>query len=276
MFSKMKIGDFAELNSISIQTLRYYEKVGLIVPAYIDSETNYRYYHLNQSASVDIIQFLKGFEFSLNEIKVLLEESDDLSLLETLIQEKHQALIAEKKRIEKRINSLDSFQENMFEYQLNQNKDSMEIKKFPKRHILTYPLRKNIYQMSELEYEYHLREFKQHLVGKGFQRADFNRIGSTIQRENFVKQVFLSQELFMFVPKKISEVPTISLPAGNYAVYYCHSFSDELKRLDQFYQMIKAQGLQVMGDYICEVIYEVPKLNDNQRNMFIRMQVPVI
>lgn len=49
-----------------------------------------------------------------------------------------------------------------------------------------------------------------------------------------------------------------------------------MNRLDQFYQMIKAQGLQVMGDYICEVIYEVPKLNDNQRNMFIRMQVLVI
>lgn len=277
MFSKMKIGDFAELNSISVQTLRYYEKVGLISPSYIDSETNYRYYHLNQSASVDIIQFLKSFDFSLTEIKLLLEESDDLQQLEELIRGKHQRLVAEKAALEERITSLDNFQKTMVEYKMNQHKTVMEIKKYPKRSVLTYQIDKNVYQLSEMEYEYYLRNFKQYLVGNGYKRADFNRIGSTIQREQFVQNKFISHELFIFVSKGAVDNATIrELPAGNYAVFYCRSFKDELSHLHQFNQMIEEQGLQIMGDYICEVIYEVPMLKANQRNMFIRMQIPIL
>lgn len=276
MFSKMKIGDFADLNSISVQTLRYYEKVGLILPVYIDPATKYRYYHLNQSASVDIIQFLKGVEFSLTEIKELLEESEDLLHLEELIQEKQKRLVLEKQEIEDRLNSLDMFQKTMIEYKRNQHKEVMEIKRFPKRYVLTYPINRNIYSMSELEYEYYLREFKQYTVEKGYSRADFSRIGSIIKREDFIGKNFFSQELFMFVTAKQRPSASIKeIPAGNYAVYYCQSFAEEINSLHKFNQLIEEQGLQVMGDYICEVIYEVPKLNVNQRNMFIRMQLPV-
>ena len=35
MFSKMKIGHFAQYNNISVQTLRYYEQIDLLHPAYI-------------------------------------------------------------------------------------------------------------------------------------------------------------------------------------------------------------------------------------------------
>lgn len=64
----IKIGEFAKLNHISIQTLRYYEKIGLIEPIKIDELTNYRYYNLMQSAILDMILFLKDLDFSLIEI----------------------------------------------------------------------------------------------------------------------------------------------------------------------------------------------------------------
>ena len=38
MFSKMKIGHFAQYNNISVQTLRYYEQIDLLHPAYIDAD----------------------------------------------------------------------------------------------------------------------------------------------------------------------------------------------------------------------------------------------
>lgn len=276
MFSKLKIGEFAELNSISIQTLRYYEKVGLIAPIYVDSETNYRYYHLNQSASVDIIQFLKRFEFSLEEIKAMLAESEDLSYLRDLIKAKQLLLVSEKAKLEERIDLIETFQEAMSEYQENQNKTVMEIKKFPKRYVLSYSIDHNIHQMSELEYEYYLRKFKRFLVQNGYETADFNRVGSIIRRDQFVDKQFVSQEMFIFVAKKRNKKQVVKeLPAGEYAVYYCQSFGEELESLRTFNQMIEEQGLSVMGDYICEVMYEIPKLNTSQRNMFIRMQIPV-
>ncbi|MFD1066530.1 MerR family DNA-binding transcriptional regulator [Oceanobacillus locisalsi] len=39
------IGETAKLNNISIQSLRYYDKIDLFTPAFIDPESNYRYYH---------------------------------------------------------------------------------------------------------------------------------------------------------------------------------------------------------------------------------------
>lgn len=39
-----KISEFVRLTGLSKETLRYYSKVGLLEPAYVDSDNNYRYY----------------------------------------------------------------------------------------------------------------------------------------------------------------------------------------------------------------------------------------
>ena len=43
--SLIRIGDFARILKISIKTIRYYESVGLIVPAYVDIYSGYRYFN---------------------------------------------------------------------------------------------------------------------------------------------------------------------------------------------------------------------------------------
>ena len=44
----IKIGEFSKLSHLTIKALRFYEKEELLVPAYIDSQTNYRYYNTSQ------------------------------------------------------------------------------------------------------------------------------------------------------------------------------------------------------------------------------------
>ena len=51
----LSIGEMAKLKGIGIKALRYYEKIGLLLPAYVNEQTGYRYYTLNQSAEIDII-----------------------------------------------------------------------------------------------------------------------------------------------------------------------------------------------------------------------------
>ena len=51
----LSIGEIAKLKSIGIKALRYYEKIGLLLPAYVDENSGYRYYDLNQTAVIDII-----------------------------------------------------------------------------------------------------------------------------------------------------------------------------------------------------------------------------
>ena len=44
----MTIGEVAKVKQISIKALRYYEKIGILKPAYCDPDTGYRYYKNEQ------------------------------------------------------------------------------------------------------------------------------------------------------------------------------------------------------------------------------------
>lgn len=63
------IGEVAKLTNISIQTLRYYDQIGLFKPSHVDKKTNYRYYKDSQLYYLDIIKSLKYIGISLDEIK---------------------------------------------------------------------------------------------------------------------------------------------------------------------------------------------------------------
>ncbi len=51
----LSIGDVAKLKGVSIKSLRYYDDIGVLKPAWINPKTKYRYYTPNQLAILDII-----------------------------------------------------------------------------------------------------------------------------------------------------------------------------------------------------------------------------
>lgn len=117
MENLIRIGEFAKLNNMSIQTLRYYESIDLLHPYYINPETNYRYYHLLQSPIIDSIQFLKSCNLSLDDIKHLLnEETPDEKIHETLALNLD-ALKEQQKKIQQQINITETFLNNNMIYQ---------------------------------------------------------------------------------------------------------------------------------------------------------------
>ena len=66
-----KIGDVSEAKGFSVQTLRYYDKIGLVKPKYVDPETNYRYYSSTQFYKLEIIKYLKNLDVSNDELLAL-------------------------------------------------------------------------------------------------------------------------------------------------------------------------------------------------------------
>ena len=53
--SLLSIGEAAKLKNVSIKALRYYEKLGIFNPAYIDPQSGYRYYSPAQLFDLDVI-----------------------------------------------------------------------------------------------------------------------------------------------------------------------------------------------------------------------------
>lgn len=85
-----KIGMFAQMNHVTVKTLRFYEEQGLLIPAYVDEENGYRYYTLDQMAVIHQITALKQAGFTLEDIKHINVEDDE----EKFLQKKKSQLLA--------------------------------------------------------------------------------------------------------------------------------------------------------------------------------------
>ena len=72
------IQGFAKLCGCNTQTLRYYDRIGLLAPAKVDEWTGYRYYEEEQALLFVKIKNLQQADFSIEEIRTLLPGDDDL------------------------------------------------------------------------------------------------------------------------------------------------------------------------------------------------------
>ncbi|MDR1828608.1 MAG: MerR family transcriptional regulator [Methylobacteriaceae bacterium] len=74
----MTSGEFAGLRNVNLNSLRYYEKLNLLKPAWIDSKTKYRYFRLEQIATLDTILFFIEVGLPLNTLKNYINKDGNL------------------------------------------------------------------------------------------------------------------------------------------------------------------------------------------------------
>ena len=76
MKDRYTIGEVAELLNISPQSLRFYDKAGVVVPVYTNPKTGYRYYSYDQIHYIDRVKYLQRFGFTLEDIRDALDTND--------------------------------------------------------------------------------------------------------------------------------------------------------------------------------------------------------
>ncbi|MDO4165948.1 MAG: MerR family transcriptional regulator [Eubacteriales bacterium] len=69
------ISEFAKLRDININSLRYYEKIGVLTPAYTDPQTGYRYYTPDQLPVLDVILLCISLDIPLKQLSEFQEEN---------------------------------------------------------------------------------------------------------------------------------------------------------------------------------------------------------
>ena len=74
----LTIGEFSNICRVSTKTLRYYAEIGLILPDEINPENGYRYYSIDQLERMLLINRLKDYCFSLEEIKLILDSEEQI------------------------------------------------------------------------------------------------------------------------------------------------------------------------------------------------------
>jgi DNA-binding transcriptional MerR regulator len=84
----LQIGEFSRICQVSVKTLHHYDKIGLLVPAEVDRFTGYRYYQMEQIDTMNYIQRLKRYGFSLEEIQYIITLSDEKEISSLLRQQR--------------------------------------------------------------------------------------------------------------------------------------------------------------------------------------------
>lgn len=137
----LKIGDFSRLSNTSVRMLRYYDEINLLKPITIDSSTGYRYYNANQLNVVNQISRYKELGISLDGIKEILENSDDLDFIKKFMKSHVDELNEERKNLEKQISLIENAINGLGQTD-RYLKYSVVLKTIPKREVAS--LRKKI------------------------------------------------------------------------------------------------------------------------------------
>lgn len=72
----MRIGELAQASTTAIETIRFYEREGLLPPP-ARTEGNYRIYTASHAQRLGFIRQCRGLDMTLDEVRVLLRFKDD-------------------------------------------------------------------------------------------------------------------------------------------------------------------------------------------------------
>lgn len=271
---KLSIGQMAELNHVSEQTLRLYDKEGLLVPRCVDPVTGYRYYHIIQSAKLDLIQNMKVYGMTLRQIRSFLDSNDPAALREMLSEQA--ASIEERIRQLRRSQSaITRTLDNYRRYEAMPRNGEIFLEYIPERRIFRYSCDVNYFDQDESGYEYMLRQMKTNLVANNMPLSYFTNIGTIIRREHLVPDALFSNEVFLFVDEGDSSQAMETLPAASYLCLCSDEFIMEAENVRRLLDYVQTRGCEIAGDYICEVVVDFPMLDFNRRRMFYKAQIPV-
>ena len=271
----LPIGKMAALNHITVQTLRHYDKIGLLKPLHVDEETGYRYYDIKQSAILDMIQYMKSLGMSLEQIREQFRK-EDIEEIQDILRKQSRNIDNEIGRLHQMKRGVEACIRSYGRYLRMPDEGAITLETIPARKVFCYDGGINIYDHGLDTYEYILRELKKQVIIADLPMVYFCNVGSILRKEMIDAGKFESSEIFVFVDDDFEDQEGIEvIPGGNYVCTYFHSFWNERESARRLFHHIDEQGYQIIGDYVCEVVVELPIFDNNERNMYVRLQIPV-
>lgn len=272
---KLTIGQMAKLNHISEQTLRFYDKIDLLMPDTVDEETGYRYYSITQSAHLDMIQYMKSLGMNLKDIQKHLALRDP-SMIKSILYQKSSQIDAEIRKLKYQKRAIERTLQSYHHYETAPPDGTIVLEYIPERRIYYIDAGINFYDHGIEVYEGMLRKLKKSLISDELPQIYFCNAGTILRQNNLEQRRFYSSEVFVLVDREfVSDQLTTVIPANTYLCIYCNQFDKEKDYINRLLDTVAREGHIIIGDYICEVITEFPLLERKKRGMFLRLQIPV-
>lgn len=240
MKSYYKISEISKLYGIGVDSLRYYERLGLLQPR--RDANGYRLYGLKDIYKLNLIRDLRQLDFSMAQIKEYLDgQSVDntLALLEqerTLLRERMRELRERDAILRRRTSALRSA--------ASIRPGAMEVRFQPERPCVQ--LSEYITLDEEMDFVIK-RLHKQHED----RMQDFGdlSIGAFFSSEDLARGLSNRYRSVFFLLEQGAAGSDFSLPAGNYlSCFYRGAYEQNALRIRELFSWAEAHGLDISGD----------------------------
>lgn len=265
MENLFSIGEVSKIKNISIKTLRYYHKIGILIPIYIDESNGYRYYTSQQFIHIDIIKGCRNLGTSIKELQSIFQLSSTNELINFMEIKKTEALTTINK-LNQIITNIEQLKNSIQKSKKLSNDPSIKIENFAERVAIAVPYKKEK-NTCELIYYSNLNR-----------RLDTYNFNSLYDRGTFYdsNSKFYKNPLYIFAilpnnykKSKLNNLDDILIfPKGKYITMYFNTNTqkEQFKKL-QIY--LKKQNI------VPSIILEIDLLNDIFDTNFYNSQIQI-
>ena len=272
----LPIGKMAALNRVTVSTLRLYDEKGLLKPRYIDPQTGYRYYDINQNARLDMIAYMKELGMSLSQIAWALQK-EDISLIEELLSQKNEQIHQQMRQLKAQHDAVERAILSIERYRKSPVTGTFSLEYIDRRFVWGIPCSTNFYSDDVHSYERLLQGLRLKLEEAGFPQIHSYNTGTSIAQKDYEKDRFLADCIFIFTTRRDEWESTAFhvVESGMYACVYLDNYDEEIYYARRLREYCRENRYTIAGDYICEVMTGFHVFDNDPRTMFMRLQVPV-
>ncbi|CAH2215378.1 MerR family transcriptional regulator [Tepidibacter aestuarii] len=268
----LSIGEFAKSRNITTETLRHYDRIGLLKPVKVDTKTGYRYYSILQYEQLGTIKELRQLGMSIDEIKKYFDNRN-LEQSVNILRDKHKELKNRIKELQQLEENIDEKIKHLEDISKISDLEDIVIKEIKEREIITFDKSiKNEIDLSYacLELENSLKEIAPIVAS--------NRYGAIIKQKYIELDKHIeSVNMFLFIRDRenIDENHIKKIPKGTYVcMYYKGSIWDIEANLKKMIEYIQKEGYIVCGDVLQIVQIDI-SVTDKKEEVLLEIQIPV-
>lgn len=264
-----KIGELSKLFGIGVDSIRYYEEVGILQPER-NPENNYRLYTVDDIRRLTLIRELLGLNFSTEQIREYDKDRNidtTLSLLNKeldIVDEEIKRLEYTKKSIQNRIHTISRHLGKHFD-------EEVCLLNLPKRGCIM--VNKN--NLPDNYVDYYLIKYMQ---GHGIH---VNTIGACdcytldLPGSNPASLYYKTKNVFFYATYFPPEECNYYLPAGKYlSLIYRGDLTKTKKLMPKMFSYAEKNGLTICGEPV-EMCHIDNYETDNENEYIVELQIPV-
>lgn len=272
----LNITQLARLRNVTTETLRHYDRIGLLKPDYVDKFTGYRYYSMNQVELFDTIIDLKNLGLPLKNITAYMN-SRNICNTYTLLTGKESDLkreIAEKQKqlqqIQQKIQYLGQIREMDFD-----SSEKWKVQEEKSRKVVVSTVK----EMSIMDFFYEFTKLRANMESE-YTVFGTNISGSVILADSFTDASTKRLVRYPAIPAELCKSKLVygevmEIPAGQYLRCYGRGLLQVGKpMLNRIKEYLKSHKLKVAGNIYERDMLDLSLTND-EKELAYRVEIPI-